>query len=92
MRDKDRQKQEYSQYLNKQATAEDIPNYRMSESEDINCGSCKSYGSSTEKNAGVCNKYTTDVNEGMVCDTWEASPASPDKLASFTKYLMGARQ
>ena len=92
MRDRDRQKQEYSQYLNKQATAEDIPNLRGAESEDIRCKTCKFYGSSTETGAGVCNKYASDVNESMVCDTWEAAPTSSDKLASYTKYLMGARQ
>lgn len=90
LREKDRNKEEYAQYL-KTATAEDIPNLRGAESEDIRCKTCKFYGSSTETGAGMCNKYSSDVNESMVCDEWEANIA-PDKLASYTKYLMGAKQ
>ena len=89
-RTQDRQSDTYAQHF-KKASAEDIPNYRMSQDPSINCGTCGFYGSSTEKNAGYCNKHSTDVNANMVCDDWKPSE-SADKLASLNRFLMGARR
>ena len=88
-RQEDRLAEPYKQHF-KEALAEDIPNLRMSESEDVKCKTCTFYGSSTKTGEGMCNKYSSDVKEAMVCDSWEANTA-PDKLASYTKYLMGAK-
>lgn len=89
-RDKDRQSSTYAEHF-KKASVEDVPNYRMSDNQDVNCRSCAFYGSSTEMGVGVCNKYSADVKEAMVCDTWSGTGAV-DKQASFTRYLMGARR
>lgn len=89
-RKRDRQSELYKQHF-KKANMEDIPNYRMADNEDIACKNCKFYGSSTEMGMGVCNKFSADVKEAMVCDEWE-SMASPEKLAAYNKFLMGARK
>lgn len=89
-RKKDRESETYSEYF-KEAAAEDIENFRPAENPDVSCKTCKFYGSSTETGSGMCNKFSADVKENMVCDSWEANN-SPDKLASYTKYLMGARR
>ena len=89
-REKDRASETYKQHF-KKANMEDIPNYRMADNEDIACKNCKFYGSSTEMGMGVCNKFSADVKEAMVCDEWE-SMASPEKLAAYNKFLMGARK
>ena len=86
----DRASAPYAEHF-KQAEIADIPAYRPAESEDIMCRNCKYYGSSTETGVGVCNKFTADVSENMLCDDWEAT-GTTDKLASYNKFLMGARK
>ena len=86
----DRASAPYAEHF-KQAEIADIPSYRPAESEDIMCRNCKYYGSSTETGVGVCNKFTADVSENMLCDDWEAT-GTTDKLASYNKFLMGARR
>lgn len=86
-RDKDRLSSTYSQHF-KQASVEDIPNYTMAQEPSISCKTCQFYSSSTEMGAGVCNKFTADVKENMVCGEWAANPVMA-KEANFNKFLMG---
>lgn len=89
-RRKDRQSSVYKEHF-KRASIEDIPNYRPSDNEDVNCGTCGFYGSSTIKTAGFCNKHSADVKADMVSDDWKPSATSVNKQASFARFLMGAK-
>lgn len=89
-REQDRASDTYKQHF-KQASVEDIPNYTMAQDPSISCGTCEFYGSSTETGVGMCNKYMADVKEAMVCESWSADRAM-SKVASITKFLMGAKR
>lgn len=86
-RDQDRASDTYKQHF-KTASVEDIPNYTMAQEPSISCKTCQFYGSSTEMGSGVCNKFSADVKENMVCGEWAADPVMA-KEASFNKFLMG---
>ena len=86
-REQDRSSDTYKQHF-KKASMEDIPNYTMAQEPSISCKTCQFYGSSTEMGAGVCNKFSADVKENMVCGEWAADPVMA-KEASFNKFLMG---
>lgn len=89
-RDKDRQSSTYKEHF-KQASVEDIPGYNMSQNPDVSCRTCEFYGSSTEMGAGVCNKYTADVREDMVCSEWSVKRAMDKAASLYRKFLMGSK-
>ena len=89
-REQDRKSDTYKAHF-KNASVEDIPNYSMSQNPDVSCKTCEYYGSSTEMGAGVCNKYTADVKEDMVCSEWSVKRAMDKAASLYRKFLMGSK-
>ena len=89
-REQDRKSDTYKAHF-KSASVEDIPNYSMSQNPDVSCKTCEFYGSSTEMGAGVCNKYTADVKEDMVCSDWSVKRAMDKAASLYRKFLMGSK-
>jgi hypothetical protein len=89
-RNADRKSSKYKEFF-KEGEIQDVPNYMDAQTPDSSCKTCKFYSSSTNMGQGFCNKFSAEVAENKTCDDWEVNTTA-EKLAEYTKFLMGRRQ
>lgn len=71
----------------KLASKEDAPSYRIAESSEQSCGTCKYF----QKNAsgsevGYCTLYDFNCQEQAVCDSWESEDSMSKEASTINMY------
>lgn len=98
-RQKDRARPEFSPFFDqkemglaqqKEASIEDIPKYGKGD-EETSCENCRYFTKDAESNEGICSTYSAPVTTAGVCSSHKGDQLDGDKLASYTKYLLGGK-